>query len=60
VSTAPGSKAKEVANKSYIRHFTSYDTSGFTASAAVCSCLLKWQIKEEQTKALQEKAVEAH
>jgi hypothetical protein len=60
VSTAPGSKAKEAANKSYIRHSTSYGTSGFTASAAVCSCLSKWQIKEEQTKALQEEAAEAH
>jgi hypothetical protein len=52
--------SEEVANKSYIRHSTSYDTSGFTASAAVCSCLLEWQIKEEQTKALQEKVAEAH
>jgi hypothetical protein len=60
VSAASGSKAKEAANKSYIRHSTSYDTSGFTASATVCSCLSEWQIKEEQTKALQEEAVEAH
>jgi hypothetical protein len=49
----------EAANKSYIRHSTSYDTSGFTASAAVCSCLSEWKINEEQTKALQEKATEA-
>jgi len=48
------------ANKSYIRHSTSYGTSGSTASAAVCSCLSKWQINEEQIKALQEKAAEAH
>jgi hypothetical protein len=37
-----------------------YGTSGFTASAAICSCLSEWQIKEEQTKALQEEAAEAH
>jgi hypothetical protein len=35
-------------------------TSGSTASAAVCSCLSEWQIKEEKIKALQEKAAEAH
>jgi cobyrinic acid a,c-diamide synthase len=29
------------------------------ASAAVCSCLSEWQMKEEQIKALQEKAAEA-
>lgn len=46
----------EATNKSYIRHPTSYGTSGSTASAAVCSYLSEWQIKEEQTKALQEKA----
>jgi hypothetical protein len=51
--------SEEAANKSYIRHSTSYGTSGFTASAAVCSCLLEWQIKEKQTNTLQEKAVEA-
>jgi hypothetical protein len=44
---------------SVIRHSTSYGTLGFTASASVCSCLSEWQIKEEQTKALQEKAAEA-
>jgi hypothetical protein len=63
MSTAPGSEvegSKEVANKSYIRHSTSYDSSGSTASAAVCSRESKWQIKEEQIKALQEKATEAH
>jgi len=47
------------ANKSYIRHSTSDGTSGFTASAEVCSCQSKWQTKQEQIKALQEKAIEA-
>jgi hypothetical protein len=51
--------SEEAANKSYIRHSTSYGNSGFTASAPVCSCLSEWQIKEEQIKALQEKAAEA-
>jgi len=61
VSTAPGSKAKEAANKSYIReHSTSYGSSSSTASAEVCSCQSEWQTKEEQIKALQEKAAEAH
>jgi hypothetical protein len=63
MSTAPGSEVEGLegaANKSYIRHSTSYGTSGFTASTVVCSCLSKWQIKEEQIKALQEKAAEAH
>jgi hypothetical protein len=63
MSTAPGSEVEgleEAANKSYIRNSTSYGTSGSTASAAVCSCLSKWQINEEQIKALQEKAAEAH
>jgi hypothetical protein len=61
MSTAPEIEgSEEAANKSNIRHSTSYGTSGFTASAAVCSCLSEWQIKEEQTKALQEEAVEAH
>jgi hypothetical protein len=62
MSTAPGSEvegSEGVANKSYIRHSTPYDTSGSTASAAVCSCQLEWQTKEEQIKALQEKATEA-
>jgi hypothetical protein len=63
MSTAPGSEvegSEEAANKSYIRHSTSDNTSGSTASAAVCSCQSKWQTKEEQIKALQEKAAEAH
>jgi len=50
------------ANKSYIRHFTSDGTSGSMASAAiadVCFCQLEWQTKEEQIKALQEKAADA-
>jgi hypothetical protein len=51
-----GEGSEEAANKSYIRHSTSYSTSGFMASVAVCS----WQIKEEQTKLLQKKAAEAH
>jgi hypothetical protein len=60
MSTAPEVEgSEEAANKSYIRHSTSYGTSGFTASVAVCSCLSEWQIKEEQTKVLQEKAAEA-
>jgi hypothetical protein len=57
MSTSLGSKvegSEGAASKSYIRH------SGSTASAAVCSCQSEWQIKEEQIKALQEKAVEAH
>jgi hypothetical protein len=48
VSTASGSKANEAANKSYIRHSISYGTSGFTASAAVCSCLSEWQSKKNK------------
>jgi hypothetical protein len=63
MSTAPSLEiegSEEVANKSYIRHSTSYGTSGSTASAAVCFCLSEWQIKEEQINALQEKAAEAH
>jgi hypothetical protein len=65
MSTAQGLEVKgleRVANKSYIRHFTSDGTSGSTASAAtteVCSCQLEWQTKEEQIKVLQEKAAEA-
>jgi len=46
-------------NKSYIRHSTFDRTSGSMASAEVCSCQSKWQTKEEQIKALQEKAAEA-
>jgi hypothetical protein len=56
MSTAPGSEG--ATNKSYIKHSTSYGTSGSTASATVCFCQLEWQIKEEQFKALQEKAAE--
>jgi hypothetical protein len=63
MSTVSGSEvegSEGASNKSYIRHSTSYDTLGSKASAAICSCLSEWQIKEEQIKALQEKAVEAH
>jgi len=50
MSTAPKVEGlEEVANKSYIRHYTS----------KVCSYQSEWQTKEEQIKALQEKAVEA-
>jgi hypothetical protein len=51
------------ANKSYIRYSTSDYIPGSRASAAtakVGSCQSKWQIKEEQIKALQEKAAKAH
>jgi hypothetical protein len=61
MSTTPGSEvegSKEAANKSYIRHSTSYGSSGSTASVEVCSCQLERQ-KEKQIKALQEKATEA-
>jgi hypothetical protein len=61
MSTAPEVEGSEgAANKSYIRHSTSDGTSGPMASTTVCSCQSKWQIKEEQIKALQEKAAEAH
>jgi len=40
--------------------YLSYDTSGSTASTSVCSYLSEWQIKQEQIKAPQEKAAEAH
>jgi hypothetical protein len=46
--TALGSKvegSKGPANKSYIRHSTSDDTSGSTALAEVCSCRSKWPQK---------------
>jgi hypothetical protein len=60
MSTAPEIEgSEEVANKSYIRHSTSDRSSGSTASAEVCSCQSEWQTKEEQIKALQEKAKEA-
>jgi hypothetical protein len=63
MSTALGSDvegSKGASSKSYIRHSTFDSTSGSTASAVVCSCQSKWQIKEEQIKALQEKIAEAH
>jgi O-acetylhomoserine/O-acetylserine sulfhydrylase-like pyridoxal-dependent enzyme len=66
MSTSSGSKvkgSKGAAHKSYIRHSTSDYIPGSTASAAtaeVGSCQSEWQIKEEQFKALQEKAAEAH
>jgi hypothetical protein len=66
MSTATGSKvegSEGATNKSYIRHSTSDGTSGSTASTAaaeVCSCQSEWQTKEEQIKALQKKATEAH
>jgi hypothetical protein len=66
MSTSSGSEVEGLegaANKSYIRHSTSDYILGSTASAAtaeVGSCQSKWQIKEEQIKALQEKAAEAH
>jgi hypothetical protein len=59
MSIASGSKvegSEEAANKSYIRHSTSY---GSTTSAEVCSCQSEWQTKEEQINGLQEKATEA-
>jgi hypothetical protein len=62
MSTAPSSEvegSEEAANKSYIRNSTSYGSSGSTTSAEVCSWQSEWQTKEEQIKALQEKAVEA-
>jgi hypothetical protein len=62
MSTAPGSEvegSEGAASKGYIRHSTSDDTLGSTASAEVCSCQSEWQTKEEKIKALQEKAVEA-
>jgi hypothetical protein len=61
MSTAPVSEvegSKGASSKSYFWHSTFDSTSGSTASATVCSCQPKWQIKEEQIKALQEK--EAH
>jgi hypothetical protein len=63
MSTSLGSEVESLegaASKSYIRHFTSDDTSGSKTSAAVCSCQLEWKIKEKQIKALQEKAAKAH
>jgi len=63
LSTSSGSEAegtKGAASKSYFKHFTFDSTSGSMASAEVCSYQSKWQTKEEQIKALQEKAAEAH
>jgi hypothetical protein len=63
MSTSPGSEvegSEGAASTSYIRHYTSDGTSGSMASVAVCSCQLEWKIKEEQIKALQEKASKAH
>jgi hypothetical protein len=63
MSTSPGSEvegSEGAASKSYIRYSTFDGTSGSTTSATVCSCQSWWQIKEEQIKALQEKAAEAH
>jgi len=59
-AASPVTSDPNVHSKSYIRHSTFDSTSGSTTSAAVCSCQSKWQIKEEQIKVLQEKAVEAH
>jgi hypothetical protein len=61
MSTTPVSEvegSKGASSKSYFCHSTFDSTSGSTASTAVCSCQPKWQIKEEQIKALQKK--EAH
>jgi hypothetical protein len=62
MSTAPGLEvegSEGAANKSYIRHSTSYDTSGSTTSTKVCSCQSEWQTNVEKIKVLQEKAAEA-
>jgi len=50
---------EEAADKSYIRHYNSDGSSGSTTSAEVCSSQSEWQTKEEQMKALQEKATDA-
>jgi hypothetical protein len=63
MSTSLGSEVEGsngASSKSYIRHSTSDSTSASTTSAAVCSSQSKWQTKEEQIKALQEKVAEAH
>jgi hypothetical protein len=60
--TAPGLEvegSKGAAHKSYIRHSAFDGISGSTASAEVCSCQSESQTKEEQIKALQEKATAA-
>jgi hypothetical protein len=62
MSTAPSLEVEgsdEAANKSYIRHSTSYGSLGSTVSAEVCFCQLEWQTKKEQIKALHKKAAEA-
>jgi hypothetical protein len=46
-------------NKSYISDYIPGSTAS-AATAEVGSCQLGWQIKEEQIKALQEKAAKAH
>jgi hypothetical protein len=66
MSTSSGSEvegSEGAANKSYIKHSTSDYIPGSTASVVtlkVGSCQSEWKIKEEQIKALLEKAVEAH
>jgi hypothetical protein len=66
MSISSGSKfegSEGATNKSYIRYSTSDYIPGSTASAATAeigSCQSEWQIKEEQIKALQEKATKAH
>jgi hypothetical protein len=63
MSTFTGSEfegSEGAASKSYIKHSTSDGISGSTASTTICSCQSKWQINEEQIKALQEKAAKAH
>jgi len=53
MSTTPGSEvegSEEVANKSYIKHSTSYGISGSTASVAVCFYLLEWRYKRKPQK----------
>jgi hypothetical protein len=53
MSTAPGSEvegSEGVANKSYFRHSTSYDTSGSTASAAVFSAYQSGKSKKNKSR----------
>jgi hypothetical protein len=62
MSTAPGFEVEGLegaANKSYIRHSTSDGTLGSTTSVEICSYQSEWQTKEEQIRALQEKAAKA-
>jgi hypothetical protein len=62
MSTTPSSEVEGLegaANKSYIKHSTSDGTLGSTLSTEVCSYQSEWQTKDEQIKALQEKATEA-